>query len=538
LSFRQTTSVNLILKGSGVVFLLFLFGLSSGCFRQKEKADFVFINGVEPESLDPAIITAQADGRIVTSLFEGLTARNEKGEIIPGVAESWEISPDGKTYTFHLRKNAKWSNGDPVKAPDFVYSWKRALLPETASKYSSQLYFIRNAEEFNTGKIKDFSAVGVKAPDDFTLVTELKAPTPFFLDLVAFPTLMPVHQATIEKYGDDWIKPRKMVSNGPYQLQDWRINDRIQIKASPYYWDKNNVKLQVVDILPTSQAGTAFNLFYSGEADLILDRGLVPAMLFGELRKTPFFHSGPILADYFYRFNVTRPPYNDVRVRKAISLAVDKQRIVDKITKAGEPIAYGMVPPGTQNYTSLLKGAYDPDQARKLLAEAGFPGGKGFPRLRLLYNKTELNEQVATELQEMFRNELGIHVELEKQEFKVYLSTMSSLDYDMARSSWIGDYNDANTFLSIFTSNDGNNRTGWKNPTFDALIEAANQEPDTKKREMLFQQAEKILVEDDAVVLPLYYNVAIHFFDPEKVGGVVNNLVDEHPIRFMYKKKK
>ncbi|MDK3156780.1 peptide ABC transporter substrate-binding protein [Kamptonema cortianum] len=519
-------------------FFVFGFILAlSGCGRSTPEADFVFINGVEPESLDPALITAQADGRIVSSLFEGLTSRDAKGRIIPGVAESWDISGDGRTYTFKIRDNARWSNGDRVTAQDFMWSWRRALLPETASKYSSQLYFIENAEAFNTGKITDFSEVGVSAPDDSTLVVHLTAPTPFFLDLTAFPTLMPVHRPSLEEHGDDWIKPGKMVSNGPYQLEKWRINDRIRITANPYYWDKENVNLKTVDILPTTQAGTAFNLFYSGAADLILDRGLVPAMLFGELRKTDYFHSGPILAAYFYRFNVTRPPFNDVRVRRALSLAVDKQRIVEKITKAGEPVAHGIVPPGTQNYTSPVQGQYDPEQARKLLAEAGFPGGRGFPRMRLLYNKTELNEQIATELQQMWSSELGIPVDLEKQEFKVYLGTMSALDYDVARSSWIGDYNDANTFLSIFTTGDGNNRTGWSNAEFDALIARANREPDIAKREKIFQKAEKILIEDEAVLLPLYFNVAIHFFDPEKVGGVENNLVDEHPIRFMYKKK-
>ncbi len=510
----------------------------TGCFKGQEPADFVFINGQEPESLDPAIITAQADGRIVSSLFEGLTARNEKGEIIPGVAERWEISADGRTYTFHLRSNARWSNGEPVRASDFIYSWKRALLPQTASKYSSQLYFIKNAEAFNSGAITDFSRVGVSAPDESTLVVELSAPTPFFLDLTAFPTLMPVHRGSIEKYGDDWIKPGKMVSNGPYTLEQWRINDRIRLSANPHYWDKKSLKLKVVDILPTTQSSTAFNLFYSGSADLILDRGLVPAMLFGQLRQTPYFHSGPILAAYFYRFNVTKPPYNDVRVRRALSLAVDKKRIVEKITKAGEPIAPGIVPPGTQNYTSPIQEKHDPEAARKLLAEAGFPEGKGFPRMRLLYNKTDLNEQIATELQQMWTQELGIPVDLEKQEFKVYLSTMSALDYDLARSSWIGDYNDANTFLSIFTTGDGNNRTGWSNARFDSLIAEANREPDVDKREKIFQQAERILIEEDVVVLPLYFNVAIHFFDPAKVGGVVNNLVDEHPIRFMYKKER
>lgn len=521
---------------SGSFFLVFTLICLSGCLRSEKKADFVLINGVEPETLDPALITAQADGRIVSSLFEGLTARDKNGRIIPGMAESWAISEDGKTYTFTLRENARWSNGDPVSAQDFLYSWKRALLPETASKYSSQFYFIENAEDFNNGKITDFDLVGVKAPDQRTLVVTLCAPTPFFLDLAAFPTLMPVHRATIEQYGDDWIKPGRMVSNGAYRLDKWRINDRIRLLKNPYYYEADQVRLGIVDILPTTQSGTAFNLFYSGDADLILDRGLVPAMLFGELRKTPFFHSGPILAVYFYRFNVTQPPYDDVRVRRALSMAIDKNRIVEKITKAGEPIAHGMVPPGTQDYESIVHIPFDPDQARKLLAEAGYPEGKGFPRMSLLYNKTDLNEQIATEMQEMWSRELSIQVELVKQEFKVYLSTMSSLDYDLARSSWIGDYNDANTFLSIFVSGDGNNRTGWKNPVFDEFISQANLEPDSLKRKAIFQKAEKVLIEEDVVVLPLYYNVAIHFFDPDKIGGVFNNLVDEHPIRFMYKK--
>lgn len=507
----------------------------SACTRLVEKADFTFINGVEPESLDPQIVTGQPDGRICLALFEGLTSRNAAGAIQPGMAERWEISPDGKTYTFHLR-DTKWSNGDPVTAQDFEKSWERVLNPNFVSKYAEQLYYIDQGEEYKLGKVTDFKQVGVHALDARTLEVRLKNPTPFFLDLCSFTTLLPVHLPSIQKYGDDWIKPGKLVSNGAYQLADWRIDNFIRLKANPHYWRADTVRLKIIDALPISNASTAFNLFYAGKADMIIDKSLIPTLLLSEIRHQPYFQANPFLATYFYRFNTTRKPFNDARVRQALSLAIDKERIVTRITKAGEQPAGSFTPPGIPGYTPPAGLALNLAKARELLAQAGFPNGKGFPKFEILYNNSELNKQIATEVQSMWHDQLGLQVGLRTQEWKVYLNTLDSLDYDVARSSWVGDYNDPNTFLDCYITGRGNNRTGYSNPEYDRLVTEANTLHDPAARMAKLKQAETLLVEHDAPLVPLYYYIGIALFDPAKIGGFEPNVVDEHPLRELYRK--
>lgn len=510
--------------------------LVTGCKPDGRRADLVFLNGAEPETLDPALITGQPEERVVSALFEGLLTFDSAAHAGPGMAESWEISPDKKVYTFHLRHNALWSNGDPVTARDFASSWRRALAPETASDYASQLYFLKNGRAFNEGTIKDFSQVGVRAIDDYTLEATLENPTPFFLDLCAFPTLFPVNAKCVERYGDDWIKPGKMVCNGAYMLKSWRINDRIHLVKNPRYWDAAHVALGAIDVLPTSNANTALNFYIMGDADLLMDKGLVPTSLITELKRRPDFHAAPFLGTYFLRFNCTKPPFNDARVRKAFALVIDKSLLVNKITRAGEPPASGFVPPGAGGYTSPPGLERNPDLARKLLAEAGYPGGRDFPHVTYLYDDRELNEKLAIELQGMFSRELGVNIGLLKQEWKVYLNSMSRLDFDLCRSSWVGDYADANTFLNMFVTNDGNNRTGWSNSAYDRLIADAAREPDTEKRFDIFRKAERILVDEDAPICPLYYYMGIQFYDANKFGGIQANLLDEHPLKRIYRK--
>ncbi|HUW79677.1 MAG TPA: peptide ABC transporter substrate-binding protein, partial [Acidocella sp.] len=265
---------------------------------------------------------------------------------------------------------------------------------------------------------------------------------------------------------------------------------------------------------------------------------LIPTELVDLLIKRPDFHRFSYLGTYFIRFNVTRKPFDDPRVRQALALAVDKRLIVTKITRAGEEPAPSLVPPGTANYTSPPGLGYDPDRARQLLAEAGYPGGKGFPDFEFLFNSSAVNQDIAVELQQMWRDNLGIHMELRQNEWKVYLSAMSHLDYAVARSSWIGDYNDANTFLGMFTSDDGNNETGWKNPRYDQLINEANNQVDLKKREQLFQQAETLLIRDDLPIIPVYYFEGMNYFDTNKIQGIYENILDDHPLRSIRKVKK
>ena len=516
--------------------LLFLF-LLTACGSNDQRADLVVLNGAEPESIDPAVVTGQLEGRICYALFEGLLHFDRFGKPQPGIAESWDLSNEGKVYTFHLRANAKWSNGDPVTANDFALSWKRLLLPETASEYAYLLYHIRNAQSFNEGTLKDFGAVGIRVVDDRTFRVELESPVPYFLDLCSFASLLPVHLPTVEKYGDDWIKPNNLVNNGPFLLKEWRLNYRIRLTKNPMYWDAAHVALKTIDALPIDNSVTAYNFYASKVADLILDKGLTPPSLIPELKKRPDFHAAPFLGDYFIRFNTTRKPLADVRVRQAFAMAIDRDRIVEKITQAGEHPAYSFTPPGTESgYQPPKMFGRDVQKARQLLADAGYPAGKGFPTVTYLYDSKKLNEDIAVEIQNMLADALGVHIELQKQEWKVWLNSLSRLDYDFARSSWVGDYNDPNTFIDCFVSGGGNNRTGWTSKEYDDLVAAAALEPDNAKRLQLFQRAEDILLNQGTPICPLFYYVGIQIYDGRKFGGIEPNLLDEHPFREMYRK--
>jgi oligopeptide transport system substrate-binding protein len=528
----------LFISCGGLLFLTFL----AGCTQREPPADLTIINNAEPESLDPAIITGQPEFRIVIGLFEGLTRLDPKtARAIPGLAENWQISPDGKIYTFHLRTNLVWSTGEPICADDVVYSWIRSLSPATASDYAGQLFYLKNGEDFNAGKIKDPSLVGIHAPDPFTVRVELNHPTTFFLDLITAPIFSVVPRQTIEKYGDRWLMAKPLPVSGAYGLAAWRLNDKVRLKKNPLYWDATNTQSEIIDLLPVGSPHAALNLYEHGQADIVWDKELIPSELLDVLLKRADFHTFDYLGSYFIRINVTKKPFDDPRVRRALSLAVDRERIVRKITRAGETPAFHLVPDGTANYLPPEDDSYNPVLARKLLAEAGYPGGENFPRFEYMFNAPagggggKIHENIAIELQQMWRNELGIQMDLRQLEWTVYLSAQSQLDYQLSRASWVGDYNDPQTFLGMFTSNDGNNRTGWKNPQYDSLIEKANEQADLPAREKLFQQAETMLTRDEMPIIPLYFYVGINYFDTNKITGIYQNILDDHPLNYLKK---
>ncbi len=526
--------------------VIIILGLSALCalgffiLPHEEKADFTFINGPEPETIDPALMTGVIEGRLVAALFEGLTNYDPKDlSPIPAIAKEWQISDDGLTYTFYLRKS-NWSNGEPLTAHDFVYSWKRALAPETAADYAYQLYYIKNAKPFNEGALTDFGEVGVSAVDDYTLVVTLEHPTPFFLFLTAFPTLQPVNRRCIEKYGDNWTKEGNIVSNGPFSLKGWKINQKIRLVKNPYYWDVEHVSINSIDVLTVESANTAFNTYETGCADLV---SAIPMQLIDVLKGRPDFHTSTYLGTYFYRFNVTKPPFNDVRVRKAFVMAVNKEEIVKYVTRGGEIPARSFVPPDMPGYNPPIppfnKGGiegglglpYNAEEARRLLAKAGYPDGKGFPRTELLFNTSEANKDIAEVIQQMLKKNLNVNISLINQEWKVLLSSMKRLDYQLCRSSWVGDYVDPNTFLDMFVTNGGNNRTGWSNDEYDGLITEAAKEFDRHKGLEIFRKAERILLEE-APILPLYHYVSYNMFRPH-VKGIYPNILDIHPLKYV-----
>jgi len=507
--------------------------LLGSCSYRPADVDFIFINGPEPQSIDPAILTGQPDGRIASSVFEGLTTHNSRGQLIPGMAESWEHDSNHLVYTFHLR-DASWSNGEKVTATDFVGSWQRILEPATASPYAELLFFIKNAEEYQKGRLKDFSKVGVQALDARTLRVELKNPTPFFPDVAATTTYLPAHLPSVARYGESWTRPEYIVGNGPYLLKAWKFNDRIELERNERYWRKEQVRLRRIDALSVTQSNTALNLYLTGQADLIIDKSLVPPVLIDKLRTRTDFHAFTFLANYFYRFNVTRPPFNNLKIRQAFSAAIDRQRIVNKITKAGELPATCFVPPGLPGYLASGGIDYNPSQARQWLAEGGYPSGQNFPHVELLYNKTDLNEQVAVEIQTLWREVLGVPVELKRQEWATYFKSLDDLDYDIARSSWVGDYPDPLTFLDCFVTGRGNNRTGWSNAAYDRILEQSSRETDPARRMAALHQAEDILAAQECPIAPIYFFAGILFYDGKRLGGIDGNLLDEHPLREIY----
>jgi oligopeptide transport system substrate-binding protein len=501
---------------------------------------FTFNNGAEPETLDPTLMTGVPEHRLAGAIFEGLVGQHpETLQPVPGVAERWEMSPDGLVYTFHLRENAMWSNGDKVTAQDFAGSWERALTPATASQYAYMLYPIKNAEAFNKVGADDghggkrpavpFSDVGVQVVDARTLRVTLANPCAYFLDLVAFETLMPVPLEVVKKFGDHWTRPENIVGNGPFTVKEWLPNQRITFEKSPRYWDAQNVHLTRVVALPYEDNETAYKLFQQGDCDWLSD---VPVAKIDECKRLPEFYVTPYLGTYFYRLNVTRPPLNDPRVRRALSMAIDRQPITRDLLKAGQVPATWFCPamPGYQPPTGL---AFNRDEARRLLAEAGFPDGKGFPTVELLYNTLDTHKLIAENVVQQWRENLGITVSLRNSEWKVYLNDVQHLQYSMARAAWIGDYCDPNTFLDMFVTDGGNNETGWSNARYDALIRQAGLEVDPVKRARILRDAEVILVEQELPIIPIYIYVN-KGLKKNKVQGFFENVRDAHPFQYLW----
>lgn len=485
-------------------------------------------NTAEPESLDPGLVTGVPEHRIISNLFEGLATNDPKDlSPQPGMARSWTVSKDGLVYTFHLR-DATWTDGRKVTAHDFVYAWERVLSPKTGAKYAQQLYYLRNGEEYNKGQVTDFGQVGVKAVDDKTLQVTLRCPTAYFLDLTTFYTLYPVPRWAIEAHGKDWVKPGKIVSNGPFKLATWVPQRDLVLEKNPNHWDAANVKLQKAVFIPTDDINTAYKQFLAGDSEWI---PTVPPAQIDSAKQRPEWYVTPYLGTYYFRFNVTKPPLNDVRVRKALSMAVDRGSLTRFVTKAGEIPTSSFVPLGMRGYEGVRGLPFDPSAAKKLLAEAGFPDGKGFPKTELLYNTNELHRVVTQAVQQMWMQHLGIQVELANVEWKVYLTRQSKLDYQVSRAGWIGDYADPNTFLDMWITGGGNNQTGWANKRYDELIARAGcGTPDPKERMKLLAEAEKIFVADDVPIMPLFTYVNKGMLS-KKVKGWYPNILDQHPLK-------
>ena len=496
-------------------------------------------NGTEPQSLDPQIATGVPEHHVISAVMEGLVLKDRKTlEPRPGVAKTWDISNDGRVYTFYLRENAKWSNGDAHTVHDYVWSWWRALQTTLGNQYAYMLFPIKNAKRYYDGETSDFSDVGVKAIDNRTLQVTLTNPTPYFLQLLDHYSLFPVHQATIEKFGraDErgtrWSYEGNLVGNGPYKLEEWKINRHITVTKNPYYWDEGNVSINSIVFKPVDNAVTEERMFRAGALHVTSSIPADKIAIYQE-KSAPELKITPYLGTYFYRLNINTPQLQDKRVRRALGMAIDRKQLVDNITKGGQIPAYTMTPPGTMGYFPESTLNFDPEAAKRLLAEAGYPNGEGFPPIEILYNTNEGHRKIAVALQEMWKNYLNIDIKLLNQEWKVYLATESAGDYQISRGGWIGDYVDPNNFLDMFLCNGGNNRTGWCNEEYDRLIlEVAPSQSSHEQRLKIFQQAETMLLEDMPII-PVYTYTSIKLLHPS-VRNFDDNILNQAMYKDLY----
>jgi len=497
-------------------------------------------NGLEPQDLDPHITTGIPEYYIQLSLFEGLVSKDPQTlEPVPAVAESWEISEDLTRYIFHIRKNLHWSNGETITARDVVYSWKRLLMPKLASEYAYMLDAIVNARAFNKGEISDFSSVGVKATDDYTLEVILNIPVPYFLQLLDHHSTYIVPQKTIESFGkiDDrgtaWTRPENIVSNGPFRLKEWTPNKVIVVERNPTYWDASAVKLDEVHYFTVDNKQTEERMFRTGQIDMTLDGQILTDKIEIYQQQQPdHIRLTPFLGTYYYLFNATRPPFDNVLVRRAFSMAIDRESITKNVVKGGRKPATAFTAPGIAGYTPRANIHFDPVMAKQLLAEAGYPDGKGFPEVSILYNTHNTHRNVATTLQQMWKDILNVNVTLINQEWKVYLNSRETGDYDIARAGWLADFADPTSFLDMFMSGNGNNHTGWSNGEYDRLIQQANLTSNQSERFELFQQAEQILI-DESPIAPIYYEMSANLVNP-RVKGIYPNALTYHPFKSVY----
>lgn len=641
----------------------------SAWIRPPEPADFTVSNSTEIKSIDPASVTGQPEGFVIRGLFEGLVDwHGEDLHVIPGVAERWTLSEDQKTYTFHLRDNAKWSNGEPILAEDFLYSFRRFLDPMTGAEYIFLLEQVVNAERYNQSEFEagepvevelttlpdnslpharnevlrgklvrrqplkltsastdasddgdddaaetelftvdidgrqrtfcaaykeaeklgllsddvepcrqvllDFSEVAIKAPDQRTITITLKNPTPYFLQLLGYYPLFPVNRVCIETHGyPAWTRPENLVCNGPFVLEKRRVRDRIRFRRNPHFWDQENIHLDTVDILAVESQTTELNMYLRGQIEYFraVPAPIIPVLLAQDRED---FQPVPYLSVYYYKLNTDTEQLKDARVRKALSLAVNRRELVEKVTRAGQVPAYRFVPPGIADFETAKRrlgiSEEEPDyeanvrEAQRLLADAGYPGGEGLPTMTLMFNSNDMHSQIAEFLQAQWRETLGVSIKLEAKEWSTFLADIRKQDYVIARQGWIGDYVDPNTFLNLFVTDGAQNNTGWGNARYDAMLEETagvkltseevarftkevrdnssrsgaeleqeiaerlDFERRIKRMEMMVE-IESLLLEEQPII-PLYYYVTQGIQRPW-IEGWHQNIQDVHPFR-------
>lgn len=504
-------------------------------------------DGTEPGTLHPGKSETTNEAWILNHVFEGLMKKDVKGNNVLGMAKEQKMSEDGLTYTFTIRDNLKWSNGDPLTAKDFEYAWKYALDPATASPYSYVFYYIKGGEAYNTSEETDPAklqalkdAVGVKASDDGkTLTVNLVSPTAFFLDLCAFASYAPV-DSKLQEANKDWAnEAATFVSNGPFKITAWEHKSKIVVKKNDNYYDKDKIKLDEIDFAMIEDAATAWQMYKSGQLDLGYT---LPSEVIQQLKSSndKELHIAPDLSFYYYEFNDTKKPFTNVKIRQALSMAINRKDIVENVTLGGQTPAFGFIPPGIvlngKDYRDATpdKNFFTEDvaKAKQLLADGMKEEGITSLTFTLLYNTDNNHKKIAEAIQDMWKKNLGVDITLENVEMKVKRDREKKFDYDVCRSGWMGDYVDPMTFMDYYVSTNPQNNSGFKNAEYDDLIKQANSTNDNAKRMDLFQKAEKILA-DNMAVMPIYYYTKPYALKSNVKG--VYEIVNRYPqLEFAY----
>ncbi len=486
---------NIIL--SALIFVM----ASTACVRKSNTRTNVLRLPLEgdPPTLDWTLAKDHVSISAIYLLQEGLTKQDSKLNIVPALAEKWDISPDGMTYTFHLR-DAKWSDGVAVKAKDFVYGWKRLLDPKQAAEYAYFLYDVVGAKEFNQGTIKEFDKVAIHALDDKTVEVKLKYPASYFLHIPAFTVTLPQREDVILASPTQFTEPPQLRSTGPYRLTEWKHESQLTLEPNPYYYGPKPSIAKVVFYI-VKEDSTALAMYDQGQLDVALR---IPSLDLDRVKASPDYISQPILRGYYYGFNVEKKPFDNVLVRKAFAHAINRADVVNAL-RGGKLATKSWVPKGMFGYEPDVGLDFDAKKAKAYLAQAGYPEGKGFPPVTLMYDTLEMNKLVAEKLQYAWKSVLGINnIEIVPQEWKVFLDTLDHNTPQLFRMGWGADYPDPHNFLDLFTSTSGNNNTHWKNKTYDGLILAGAKSQTTRERQAIYKEAQKLLLEEDTAIIPLF----------------------------------
>ena len=502
-----------------VIFFLSFFITPCTRIGTDSSAAFRMSLSSEPPTLDWNLATDNVSFDVITNIMEGLTEFDKDLNPVPALAKRWEFSADGMKITFHLRDDVYWSDGKVLSAKDFEYSWKRLLNPKTGAEYAYFLYDILNAYEYNTGRIKDDGKVGVIALDAHTLEVKLKKPVVYFPSLTTFMVTFPMRQDIVEMYGDRWTEPEHIVTLGPFLLKDWLHEYKLILKRNNrFYGNKPSIDRVIMYIV--GEGNTALSLYETGDIDMVE----LPSLAIPKYKNSPDYISHPILRGYYYGFNIKKQPFSDVKIRKAFAMAIDKNELKKVLMGSGEP-ATSWIPMGMKGYNPDIGLKFDPEGARRLIKEAGYTDGKVFPEIKIVFNTDMLNRLVAENIQSQLAKNLNIKIILDNQEWKVYLSMLNTDPPPFYRLGWGADFPDPDNFMNLFTSYSGNNHTHWENHHYDRFINDASVERDEKKRILLYDKAQKILVEDDVPIIPLF-NISENLLLKPYIKGIEFNSME------------